>query len=614
MAQTLIEHIYHLKGGEQEAVEYQNPFLERREPIVVFCKDGITRLKVGDGEHNYNELDFITNVAIDVNDIEGLQNILDELDAQIKVTDNSVSELKAFVDNNCVTQEVMNNKVEELTGALASYLEENYLTKNDDKLVGKKTDKGGEIFNDYEQNEAMAPKSFAAGLDTVAGTNVYKIVNIDTNNLTIELDTDVSTVFNGLKNATEYEETTSNPSKTSILLCSYRLNLTYDYYSKVVAFEGNTITVDVLPTLTAADETALGNGTGVLWIPRYPELGNGKDVLGEASFVGGRRNKSSGKGSVALGYDNITSGEYGFVAGFLNQAGALNVVGGTQNLIYGTRCIAAGAMNFIERGCSTCSISGYNNRIYNGQRHFVTGGDNVIQDTTNVSPFLGNFIAGSNNKILSNDFNTIFGRENTISYGECNLIAGHTNTSNGPYNLVSGKKNAVTSTSGTQNILAGTENKTTRSRSLIVGTGHNITNNSDALIGGKYSEDVPNALLILGNGSSSSRSNAFVAKKDGSIIIKGTAPSITLGTTTFTEGSLNNKADKSYVDGEIQTLNDQLSDAGQTIEETVKTFDNRVLELENKLNNGLVLTDNVTNINYRVYIENGKLQLEEVTE
>ena len=59
MTETIIEHLYKLKGGEQEAVERNNPFLERREPIVVYFTDGITRMKIGDGIHRYNELEWI---------------------------------------------------------------------------------------------------------------------------------------------------------------------------------------------------------------------------------------------------------------------------------------------------------------------------------------------------------------------------------------------------------------------------------------------------------------------------------------------------------------------------------------------------------------------------
>lgn len=59
MADTVIQHTYKLKGGEQEAVERVDPFLERREPIVVFMKDGTTKMKIGDGEHRYSELPFV---------------------------------------------------------------------------------------------------------------------------------------------------------------------------------------------------------------------------------------------------------------------------------------------------------------------------------------------------------------------------------------------------------------------------------------------------------------------------------------------------------------------------------------------------------------------------
>ena len=59
MATTTVQHTYRLKGGNQQAVERNNPFLDRREPIVVFMNDGSTKMKIGDGEHYYNDLQFI---------------------------------------------------------------------------------------------------------------------------------------------------------------------------------------------------------------------------------------------------------------------------------------------------------------------------------------------------------------------------------------------------------------------------------------------------------------------------------------------------------------------------------------------------------------------------
>lgn len=59
MSTKLINHTYRLKRGHQDAVERVDPLLDPGEPIVVFCNDGKTRMKVGDGTSRYSELDFI---------------------------------------------------------------------------------------------------------------------------------------------------------------------------------------------------------------------------------------------------------------------------------------------------------------------------------------------------------------------------------------------------------------------------------------------------------------------------------------------------------------------------------------------------------------------------
>ena len=47
------------KRGQQAVVERLNPILAAGEPLAVFCFDGKTRLKIGDGITPYLELDFI---------------------------------------------------------------------------------------------------------------------------------------------------------------------------------------------------------------------------------------------------------------------------------------------------------------------------------------------------------------------------------------------------------------------------------------------------------------------------------------------------------------------------------------------------------------------------
>lgn len=47
------------KRGQQAAIERANPVLAAGEPLAVFCFDGKTRLKIGDGVTPYLDLDFI---------------------------------------------------------------------------------------------------------------------------------------------------------------------------------------------------------------------------------------------------------------------------------------------------------------------------------------------------------------------------------------------------------------------------------------------------------------------------------------------------------------------------------------------------------------------------
>lgn len=85
MADKILEHLYKLKGGEEAAVERANPFLERREPIVVYCTDGKTRMKIGDGIHLYNDLQWVggTSQSSSSENEEALQVILDKLQVSL---------------------------------------------------------------------------------------------------------------------------------------------------------------------------------------------------------------------------------------------------------------------------------------------------------------------------------------------------------------------------------------------------------------------------------------------------------------------------------------------------------------------------------------------------
>ena len=59
MATQVQKITYQLRRGSQAVFESKNPILAAGEPVVVWCNDGIVRLKIGDGETPYNKLNYI---------------------------------------------------------------------------------------------------------------------------------------------------------------------------------------------------------------------------------------------------------------------------------------------------------------------------------------------------------------------------------------------------------------------------------------------------------------------------------------------------------------------------------------------------------------------------
>ena len=59
MATKIISMTYQLKRGSESAIEAANPILASGEPIVVFCPNNITKIKVGDGTTPYKLLPFV---------------------------------------------------------------------------------------------------------------------------------------------------------------------------------------------------------------------------------------------------------------------------------------------------------------------------------------------------------------------------------------------------------------------------------------------------------------------------------------------------------------------------------------------------------------------------
>lgn len=188
--------------------------------------------------------------------------------------------------------------------------------------------------------------------------------------------------------------------------------------------------------------------------------------------------------------------------------------------------------------------------------HPEMGTDRIIGSYTAAlgrdafAPACGAFVAGCSNDGLGG-MSAVFGKENKSGYGT--IVAGSGNDARAvEYGAVFGRGHTLLSNTynifvaGAQNtlsanytaILGGTGNKATGVASSILGGANNETKGNYSLAGGYFTKtNAPyqtalgsgnkedgNALLLIGNGQKDAegnmvRSNAFVVKKDGSVLL-----------------------------------------------------------------------------------------------
>lgn len=194
-------------------------------------------------------------------------------------------------------------------------------------------------------------------------------------------------------------------------------------------------------------------------------------------------NRANGSGAIAFGKNCWSGGNTAFTIGQENKTG--NYSGGDSN---------SGKGGFTH---------GYNN-INEGHYTEVGGSGNIVEGAG-----ADTIVNGRNNHIIKSSHSAVFGSTNKVD--------GNYNPNNGANdNIVGGKNNNVGSSG---NIVGGESNTANgNNNSLIVGSHNNINTNSsgDRIVGGHYNKSVANALMEIGNGTSSDdRKNAFVVLEDG---------------------------------------------------------------------------------------------------
>lgn len=375
MAKVKDDYIFKLKGGEASVLECVNPFLERREPIVVFFENGQTNIKIGDGKNNYNSLPFISDTNIDINDVQGLTEILSQYEIDLENLNSKIDKIvidKVYDPN---SDNAQSGKA--VSQAIA-------------EKPGQKTPQGGIIFNDYENNvagskafsiaaitaqptvndkylsipiklgttvEGLSDNDIVSGRLSMVYNNIGTIISVNntTNEMVIKITdmgliASLSQIMGTTIDCDLYNSALTTESKIKLMTTqmvdnaliialilestngfstgenvALGLNISPENFGFINSIDKTNNTVSLNMPSSATSQLNLDS----IYLPKCnirviqkPTLGN--LTLGEFSTASGKNTKALNNGSISEGKDSIASGEYAHAEGVGTFAGLIS--------------------------------------------------------------------------------------------------------------------------------------------------------------------------------------------------------------------------------------------------------------------------------------------------
>lgn len=165
--------------------------------------------------------------------------------------------------------------------------------------VGQKTADGGEIFNDYENNQGLSDKSHAEGTETIAGSKAFIVQSYTAATATFTLDG-----VEGLATDDVYSLSASGWKNAEEI-------------GKIVEISGNTVKVTAVPSdIGNVDFTQI---TCYFRIIAKPTVGS--TAFGTSAHSEGYHTYSEALGSHAEGANTIAGGKYSHAEGSSTFAG-----------------------------------------------------------------------------------------------------------------------------------------------------------------------------------------------------------------------------------------------------------------------------------------------------
>lgn len=180
--------------------------------------------------------------------------------------------------------------------------------------VGEAIENGGEIFNDYENNQANTEFSHAEGQSTVAGAKVFLAVAGDKENKIYTFDDTSEDFISQLEQIEvgDYYSYKCLPDEVN----GITYNGTFDFCGTITSINGNTVTVSNF--IKGQDEKFQ---QGYLWVPKKPSVGT---VVPEVEYW----QHAEGSNTIAImgaahaeGHSTVASGRWSHAEGKCTVAG-----------------------------------------------------------------------------------------------------------------------------------------------------------------------------------------------------------------------------------------------------------------------------------------------------
>ena len=506
-------------------------------------------------------------------------------------------------------------------------------------IPGRKTESGGEIFNDYENNKAIGEGASARGLNTQAGTLARKIVS---NGIKICKDENNSEYYEitikGLVNSDNlcvdpWIATDSYVDGTSDLVtidCGTHLSNALYINEIVENNEDNTTTITVKRIDNRIFATPYMNdisGTNMEedWVYVPGKLNGVISPQFTSAFVGGKNSIATGFAAVALGRDNISSGNYavtfgrgnkasyaGLAIGSYSEAGNISLAAGNYVRALGNASVATGVRTYARAASSRAGgrFSEALSEFTVAEGLGVIAGlkqGQVVHGKYNVRSDSDLFIIGdgtaNNNRhnafritedykvFLNNDSIELanVGQVNNLLKGSVSING--TNEVTGELALATGKN---------------THAKGQGSTAICIDT---VAEGQGSFAAGVGSKALARSAIAVGEKNYATQQGAFASGINAEANGFGTV-ALGYGVKTINAASVYGQ----MAVGKFNEVNrHSLFMVGNG---TSNTDRKNIFEVRTdgsaKISNGLILTDNTTGIEYKLYVVNGKLHLEVV--